>query len=106
MAITREDFLKKAESCFIPKKQYMMMVRMALDSGIINLEKCDPDYSAVYPLATAIYEKETGWYLDGSSNDSWRRKARRQANELIEMFYHPCYYIKNFYKKKAYNKYH
>ena len=75
------------------------MVRMALDSGIIDLEKCRPDFSAVYPLATAIYEKETKWYIDSSSDGSWQRKARHQANELICMFYHPCHYIENFFKK-------
>ena len=97
--ITKEEFIKLAENCFIDKKQYMRMVKVALDSGIIDLDKCDPNYSAVYPLAVAIYEKETKWYITGSSDDSWKRKARRQANELFQMFYHPCLYIRDFYKK-------
>ena len=97
--VTKKEFLKMAESCFVNKKQYMTMVRIALDSGIIDLEKCEPNYSAVYPLATAIYKKETEWYIHGSSDDSWRRKACRQASKLYQMFYCPHQYIRNFYAK-------
>lgn len=100
--ITKEEFLKKAESCFIEKDRYMEMVNIALESGLIDLDNCEPNYTAVYPLATAIYEKETKWYIDGSSDDSWRRKARRKATELRQMFYHPYQYIKDYYNKHKY----
>ena len=100
--ITKDEFLKLAERCFVDKKQYMTMVNIALDSGLIDLEKREPNYSAVYPLATAIYEKETQWYIDGASDDSWRRKARRLATSLRQMFYHPAYYIEDFYDKYKY----
>lgn len=97
--ITKERFLELAERCFVEKEQYMTMVKIALDSGLIDLEQCENNFSAVYPVATAIYEKETKWYIEGSSDDSWRRKARRLATNLRQMFYHPYQYVEDFYNK-------
>ena len=97
--ITKERFLELAEKCFIDKKTYMEKVNIAIESGLIDLEKEEPNFSAVYPVATAIYEKETSWYITGSSDESWMRRARRKATELRSMFYHPIYYIKDFYER-------
>ena len=97
--ITKEKFIELAEKCFVSKEQYMKMVDIALDSGLIDLSKLEDNFSAVYPLATAIYEKETKWFIDGASDCAWRRKARLKATELVKMFYRPNRYIHCFYEK-------
>lgn len=80
MIMTKERFLQLAEDCFISKEDYMKSVNRLLESGAVDLENLPDDYRAVYPVVTAIYERETQWFINGSSDDKWKRKARRDAN--------------------------
>ena len=71
------------EHLFISKEDYMNDLQKLFDKGLLTDEKIaqmEDNYLPIYPIAAAIYEKETAWYITGSSHDSTRRKARRDCN--------------------------
>ena len=61
----------------------MRDLQKLFDKGVItdaDIEKMEDNFLPTYPIAAAIYEKETQWYITGSSYESTRRKARRMCN--------------------------
>lgn len=80
--------MEKMEHLFISKEDYMKDLQKLFDKGLLTDEKIaqmEDNYLPIYPIAAAIYEKETAWYITGSSYDSTRRKARRDCNYYKSM---------------------
>lgn len=78
--MTKKRFLKLCEDCFVTKEEYMQEVTKLLKSGVIDIENFEDNYRPIFPIALAIYERLTQWYIAGSIDHKWRRKARRAAN--------------------------
>lgn len=81
--MTKEQFMQRIEHLFIEKEEFMKDLQKLLDRGAItdaDIEKMENNFLPVYPIAAAIYEKATDWYLTGSSYESTRRKARKMCN--------------------------
>jgi len=76
----KETFLKKMDNLFVDKEEYDKQLKRLLDSGAIDFEKFEDNFLDLYPIAAAIYQRETDWYLTGSLDDKVRRKARRDCN--------------------------
>lgn len=75
--------MKKMEQCFIEKEEFMRDLNKLFQYGAItdaDIEKMEDNFLPIYPIAAAIYENESGWYLTGSCDESVRRKARRMCN--------------------------
>lgn len=84
--MTREEFLDKMDRLFITKEQYMADLQKLLDAGAINYEKMEPgSFLGPYPVARAIYQEETLWYITGSAYENTRRAASREANRLYNL---------------------
>lgn len=80
--------MEKMEHLFISKEDYMKDLQKLFDKGVLTdkiIAKMEDNYLPVYPIAAAIYEEETAWYITGSSYDSTRRKARRDCNYYKSM---------------------
>ena len=78
----KKDFIKMVESQFITKEEYMKDFQKLLDNGIItdsDIEKMPSNFLPIYPIAAAIYERETAWFINGGSPET-ARAARRKTN--------------------------
>lgn len=75
--------MEKMEHCFIDKETYMRNLEKLFDSGVLNdgiIAKMESNYASVYPIAAAIYERETSWFITGNSDPEKNRAARRKCN--------------------------
>lgn len=76
------------EDLFISKEDYMKDIQKLFAKGVLNddvIAKMEDSYLPLYPIAAAIYERYTRWYLTGSCYESTRRKARRDYNYYKSM---------------------
>lgn len=71
------------ECCFVDKETFMRDLEKLFDKGVLDenkISKMEDNFLPIYPIAAAIYERETQWFITGSSDDKIRRKARRDCN--------------------------
>lgn len=76
------------EHLFISKEDYMKDLQKLFAEDALNddvIAKMEDSYQPLYPIAAAIYERHTRWYLTGSCYESTRRKARRDCNYYKSM---------------------
>lgn len=80
--MTKEMFMKRMDEMFISKEEFMRDLQKLFDKGVLTdeiIEKMEDNYKPIYPVAAAIYSRETQWYLNGSS-EAGRREATRKCN--------------------------
>lgn len=79
--MTKERFLELCEVCFLSKEDYLKDINKLLNSGCIGLDSfTDATFLDIYPVVAAVYERHTKWFIEGSLNKEWKRKARKTAN--------------------------
>jgi hypothetical protein len=81
--MTKEQLIKRVEQLFIEKEEFMQDLQKLMENGAItdkDIEEMEDSFLPIYPIAAAIYERRTGWYLTGSCDDRIRRKTRRMCN--------------------------
>lgn len=80
--MTKEKFKEMAMRLFIEKEEYERLLNKAMESGVIDFDSLPDNYLAVYPVAFAIYQEKTGWYIDGSNDPRTKRQQRGQAKAI------------------------
>ena len=81
--MTTEKFMERIERCFITKEEFMKDLQQLFDKGAItdeDIAKMRDDFLPIYPIASAIYQRECGWWLHGASEPSVNRQVSRMAN--------------------------
>lgn len=58
----------------------------AIGNKVINFEKCEGDYSDVYPLIGAVLQKELDRVLGGSVSKDIHRKTKKDARKYANDF--------------------
>ena len=77
--------MERIERCFITKEEFMKDLQQLFDKGAItdeDIAKMRDDFLPIYPIASAIYLRQTEWLLHGASEPSTNRQTSRRANYL------------------------
>lgn len=68
----------------------------AIGNKVINFEKCEGDYSDVYPLIGAVLQKELDRVLGGSVSKDIHQKTKKDARKYANDFCVWIYYAGDY----------
>lgn len=79
--MTKKEYMRRVMQVRPKAKEWRELAEKAIRSGCIDYESA-VNFMEVYPLAIAIAERLTGWWLNGSMNENIRRYTRREVRNI------------------------